>query len=147
MKGTEKKTNRKILLMFIGFVVMLFLTIVFNGIAGKQDKESLGTKVSVRVTDIKVRAGGLRAGSLSVTVSYKGEEYKLKGVPSGQHFQMKSSKNFRTPVSAILYNGKLYYDATSIMLVADQIYYIFLMTTFVLLVLICGHYMGAIKIE
>ena len=83
MKGTEKKTNRKILLMLIAFVVMLFLTIVLNGIARKQDKESLGTKVSVRVTDIKVRAGGLRAGSLSVTVSYKGEEYKLKGVPSG----------------------------------------------------------------
>lgn len=93
------------------------------------DKEALGTDVYVRVTDIKTKSGGLDSGSLVVTVSYQGEEYRLYGVPSSAHFVMKNSKNYRSSICARLYNGKMYYDSTSIHLLVDKLYYAFLAAT------------------
>lgn len=115
------------------FIILLIITIFLHQKAFNVDKEALGTDVYVRVTDIKIKSGGLDSGKLIVTVSYQGEEYRLYGVPSSAHFVMKNSKNFRSSISAKLYNGKLYYDAASINLLADKLYYAFLGATVLVL--------------
>ena len=139
------KINYKKLALPAAFVVLLVLTIVFHRQAFSQDKETLGTEVHVKVTDIKVRSGKLNPGGLNVTVSYQGEKYKLNGVPSGAHFAMKNSKTYGSTVSAILYNGKMYYDSTSIFLPADKIYYASLAAAFVVFVLMFGQWSGILQ--
>ncbi|MDE6673749.1 MAG: hypothetical protein K2K19_02910 [Acetatifactor sp.] len=125
-----KKINFKNLRLPIVFIILLVITIILHQKAFSVDKEALGTEVYVRVVDIKTKSGGLDSGSLLVTVSYQGEEYRLHGVPSSAHFVMKNSMNFRSSISATLYNGKLYYDSTSIYLLTDKLYYAFLVATF-----------------
>lgn len=124
-----KKINFKSLRLPAVFIILLVITIFLYQKASSVDKEALGTDVYVRVTDIKTKSGGLDSGSLVVTVSYQGEEYRLYGVPSSAHFVMKNSKNYRSSIRARLYNGKMYYDATSIHLLADKLYYAFLAAT------------------
>ena len=124
-----KKINFKNLRLPAVFIILLVITISLYQKASSVDKEALGTDVYVRVTDIKTKSGGLDSGSLVVTVSYQGEEYRLYGVPSSAHFVMKNSKNYRSSIRARLYNGKMYYDSTSIHLLADTLYYAFLAAT------------------
>ena len=118
------------------FVVLLILTIIFHQQAYNQDKEALGTIVSVKVIDVKTKSSGFSPGGLDVTVSYQGEAYKLQGVPSSAHFVMKNSKTYHSTISVKLYNGKLYYDSANIHLLVDKIYYAFLAATFLVFVLI-----------
>lgn len=127
--NTGKKINYKKILLPAVFVISLILTIVLHQWAYSQDKEALGTEVRVKVTDVKTNGGGLNPGGLKVTVSYKGESYRLNGVPSSDHFVMENSRKFRTTVSAKLYDGKLYYKSTSIMLLPDKLYYASLAAT------------------
>ena len=124
-----KKINFKNLRLPAVFIILLVITIILHQKAFSVDKEALGTDVYVRVTDIKTKSGGLDSGSLVVTVSYQGEKYRLYGVPSSAHFVMKNSKNYRSSIRVRLYNGKMYYDATSIFLLADKLYYAFLIAT------------------
>ena len=125
-----KKINYKNLRLPVIFILLLVVTIILHQKASGVDKDALGTEVYVRVVDIKAKSGGLDSGSLIVTVSYQGEEYRLYGVPSSAHFVMKNSKNYRSSIGAILYDGKLYYDSASISLPADKLYYAFLAATF-----------------
>lgn len=118
------------MLLPVVFIILLVITIFLNQKAFNQDKEALGTEVYVRVTDIRTNSGGVNPGALVVTVSYQGKEYKLNGVPSNAHFVMENSRKYQSEISAKLYNGKLYYDSTSIYLLADKIYYAFLAATF-----------------
>ena len=127
------------------FVVLLVLTIVFHRQAFGQDKEALGTWVSVRVTDVRVNATGLNPGGLNVTVSYQGDTYKLHGVPSSAQFVMENSIKYRSTVDAKLYEGKLYYDSTSIHPLSDKIYFAFLAATFVVFILMFGKRAGIIS--
>lgn len=124
-----KKINYKKIVLPAAFVVFLVLTIVFHQWAYSQNKEALGTEVRVKVTDVKVNGSGLNPGGLKVTVSYNGESYRLKGVPSSDHFIMENSRKYHTTVSAKLYDGKLYYKSTSIMLLSDKLYYASLVAT------------------
>ena len=133
----SKAKYKKILLPII-FVLLLILTIFLNRQAFGQDKEALGEEVSVRVTEIKTGGSRLNPGSLRVMVSYQGEEYKLNGVPSGAHFVMENSKKYRSTVSAVFYDGKMYYDSSCIHLLADKLYYAALAATFLVFVLICA---------
>ena len=135
---TGKKVNLKDWVLPAVLVVLLVLTVILHQRAYSQDKESLGTKVHVRVTEVKTGASKLNPGGLKVTVSYQGEAHRLHGVPSSAHFVMKNSKNYRSTVGAILYDGKLYYDYTSIHLLADKLYYAALAATFLVFVLIFG---------
>lgn len=68
------------------FIILLIITIFLHQKAFGQDKEALATEVSVRVVDIIIKSSGLNTGSLVVTVSYQGEEYRLHIVPSSAHF-------------------------------------------------------------
>lgn len=129
MNTKEKNSSRKFLLS-AAFIVCLILTIIFHQQASKVDKEALGTEVDVKVTEIKTKSTGLNPGALSVTVSYKGETYKLHGVPASAHFAMKNSKAYHSTISARLYDGKMYYDAASIHLLSDTLYYAFLAPTY-----------------
>lgn len=61
---SEKKLGVKSLLLPVLFVVLLVLTIILRQQAFGQDKETLGSTVSVKVTDIRVNAGGLNPGGL-----------------------------------------------------------------------------------
>lgn len=110
MNTKEKNSGRKLLLPAV-FIVCLVLTIIFHQQASRVDKEALGTEVDVKVTEIKTKSTGLNPGALSVTVSYKGEAYKLYGVPGSAHFAMKNSKAYHSTISARLYDGEMYYDA------------------------------------
>lgn len=47
-------------------------------------------------------------------VKLMGETYKLQGVLSSAHFVMENSLKYRSTIKAKLYNGKMYYDSTSI---------------------------------
>lgn len=114
------------------FIILLIITIFLCQKAFSQDKEALATEVSVRVVDIKTKSSGLNPGSLVVTVSYRGEEYRMHGVPSNAHFVMENSRKYRSTISAKLYNDKIYYDAASILLLEDKLYYVFLAATYVL---------------
>lgn len=125
----DKKGNYRKLLLPVVFVLFLILTVVLHQWAYSQDKEALGTKVWVRVTDVEVNGTGLNPGGLKVTVSYNGESYRLKGVPSGDQYVMESSRKYHSDVSARLYKGKLYYRTTSIMLLPDKLYYASLAAT------------------
>lgn len=71
---------------FIILLIITIITIFLHQKAFGQDKEALATEVSVRVVDNKIKSSGLNAGSLVVTVSYQGEEYRLHIVPSSAHF-------------------------------------------------------------
>lgn len=71
-------------------------------------------------------------GGLKVTVSYKGKSYRLKGVTNSDQFAMENSRMFRIPISAKLYDGKLYYKSTSIMLLSDKLYYASLVATVII---------------
>ncbi len=53
---SEKKLGVKRLLLPVLFVVLLVLTIILRQQAFGQDKETLGSTVSVKVTDIRVNA-------------------------------------------------------------------------------------------
>ncbi|MDE5892108.1 MAG: hypothetical protein K2H45_04185 [Acetatifactor sp.] len=128
MKSNKKFDYKKLRLPAL-FIILLVTTIILNRRAFSVDKEALGTEVYVKVTDIKTKSGGLDSGSLLVTVSYQGEEYRLNGVPSNAHFVMKNSKNLGSSICVKLYNGKLYYDSTSIHLLADKLYYACLAAT------------------
>ena len=128
--NTDKKIKYKRILLPVAFVALLILTIVLHQWAYSQDKEALGTDVRVKVTDVKVNGGGLNPGGLKVTVSYKGESYRLKGVPSSDQFFMENSRKYHTTVSAKLYDGKIYYNSTSIMLLSDKLYFASLAATF-----------------
>lgn len=128
--SSQKKIQYRKFLLPAAFIILLVITIFLHQRAFGQDKEALATEVSVRVVDIKVKSGGLNSGSLIVTVSYRDEEYRLHGVPSNAHFVMENSMKYRSTISAKLYNGKLYYDAASIHLLADKLYYAFLAATF-----------------
>ena len=138
--NSKKKFNYQALLLPAVFVVLLILTIVLHQQANGQDKESLGTEVHVKVTEIKTNSGGLNPGGLKVTVSYQGKEYRLRGVPSGAHFVMENSRRYGSTVSAKLYDDKLYYDSSSIFLMSDKLYYAALMATFLVFVLIFGQW-------
>ncbi len=140
--ASERKINYKRFLLPVVFVVLLILTIILNRQAFGRDKEALGTEVSVEVTEIKTQSTGLNPGSLIVTVSYQGEEYRLHGVPSNAHFVMENSKKLHSTVSAKLYNGKMYYDSTSIYLLADKLYYASLAATFLVFILMIAPAFG-----
>lgn len=140
----EKKIQIKKFLVPAAFIILLTITIFLRQKAFGQDKEALATEVSVRVVDIKTKSSGLNPGSLVVTVSYRGEEYRLHGVPSDAHFVMENSRKYRSTVSAKLYNGKLYYDAASILLLEDKLYYAFLAATFLVFSYIVCHKMKRI---
>lgn len=142
--SSQKKFQFKKLLAPAVLIILLVLTIFFRQKAFSQDKEALATEVSVRVVDIKTKSSGLDSGSLVVTVSYQGEEYRLHGVPSDAHFVMENSRRYRSTVSAKLYDGKLYYDATSILLLEDKLYYAFLAATFLVFSYIVCHKMKRI---
>ena len=128
----KKKERHKKILLPAAFVLLLIITIIFHQRAYSRDKETLGTVVSVQVTDIKVSSSGLTPGKLQVTASYQGESYKLHGVPSSAHFAMENSRKYHSTVSAVLYDGKLYHSPTSILLLDDKIYYAALAATFFL---------------
>ncbi|MCI8600355.1 MAG: hypothetical protein HFE45_02000 [Oscillospiraceae bacterium] len=136
--------SKKFLLPVV-FAILLLLTIFLHQQAFSQDKDALGTDVSVKVTEIKTGGSRLNPGSLRVTVSYQGEEYRLYGVPSGAHFVMENSKKYRSTVSAVLYDGKMYYDSTSIKLLSDKLYYAALAATFIVFVLICAPLLEKLK--
>lgn len=140
----QKKIPYKKFLLPVIFIILLVVTFFLHQKAFGQDKEALATEVSVRVVDVKIKSGGLNSGSLVVTVSYQGEEYKLHGVPSSAHFVMENSMKFRSTVSAKLYNGKMYYDAASIHLLADKLYYVSLAATFFVFSYMVCHKMGVI---
>lgn len=127
--NSNKKIDFKKYSLPVAFVILLVISVLLNRITFGQDKEALGTEVDVRVVDVKTRSTGLNPGGLRVTVSYKGEEYELHGVPSNAHFVMENSRKYRSTVSAILYNGKMYYGASSIQLWTDKIYYASLLAT------------------
>lgn len=127
------------------FVVLLVLTIVFHRQAFGQDKEAMGTSVSVKVTDVRTNSTGLNPGGLDVTVTYQGKTYKLQGVPSGAHFVMENSMKYQSTIDAKLYKGKLYYDSTSIRTLSDKIYFAFLVATFFVFVLMFGKRAGIIS--
>lgn len=124
-----KKIDYKKFLTPIVFILLLVITVILNQKAFNQDKEALGTEVYVKVIDIKTKSQGLNPGGLVVTVSYKGEEYRLQGVPSSAHFVMENSRKYGSEIKAVLYNGKLYYDSSSIKLLSDKLYYAFLLAT------------------
>ncbi len=126
---SNKKINYKDLLLPVVFILLLVITIIFHQKAFSQNKEALGTEVSVKVIDIKTKSQGLNPGGLAVTVSYRGEKYKLYGVPSNAHFIMENSKKYGSTISVKLYSGKLYYDSASIKLLSDKLYYAFLLAT------------------
>ena len=132
---SEKKLGVKRLLLPVLFVILLVLTIILRQQAFGQDKETLGSTVSVKVTDIRVNAGGLNPGGLKVTVSYQGEDCRLHGVPANAQFVMENSRAYGTAVSAVLYRGKLYYDSASIYLWSDKLYYAALAGTFLVFIL------------
>lgn len=132
--NTKKKINPRTIILFVLFVVFLALTIFFHRQMSKQNKGALGTKVYVRVTDVKISSNPLHL--LSVTVSYQGETYKLKGVPNSAQSEVEYCMKYRSTLSAILYDGKLYYDATSIYLLPDKLYLGSLAVTFLCLCLI-----------
>ena len=110
-----------------------------------QDKEAMGTSVSVKVTDVRTNSTGLNPGGLDVTVTYQGKTYKLQGVPSGAHFVMENSMKYQSTIDAKLYKGKLYYDSTSIRTLSDKIYFAFLVATFFVFVLMFGKRAGIIS--
>lgn len=143
MDSRKERNYDKLLPIF--FVVLLVLTVVFRQQAFGQDKEALGTWVSVRVTEVKVNSAGLNPGGLNVTVSYQGETYKLHGVPSSAHFVMENSLKYRSTIKAKLYDGKMYYDSTSIYQLSDKLYYAFLAATFFVFVLMFGKRAGIIS--
>lgn len=145
--SSQKKFQFKKLLAPAVLIILLVLTIFFRQKAFSQDKEALATEVSVRVVDIKTKSSGLNPGSLVVTVSYQGEEYRLHGVPSSAHFSMENSRKYRIKISAMLYNGRLYYDATSILLPEDILYYAFLAATYILFIYILYIYFVCHKIQ
>ncbi len=128
-----KKIDYEKLRLPVAFIILLLITIVLYQIAFSVDKEALGTEVNVKVTDIKIKSGGLNAGSLAVTVSYQGEEYRLHGVPSNAHFIMENSRKYGNTIKVKLYNGKMYYDSVNIHLFADKLYYASLLATIVVL--------------
>lgn len=128
--NSHKKINYKNLILPVAFVILLILTIYFRQNAFNQDKEDLGTEVYVKVIDVKTKSSGLNPGALLVTVSYQGEEYRLHGVPSSDHFVMENSRKYGSTISAKLYNGKLYYNSVSIYLLSDKLYFAFLAATF-----------------
>lgn len=128
MKSGKKDRLQKILTPIV-FILLLVITVILNQKAFNQDKEALGTEVYVKVIDIKTKSQGLNPGGLVVTVSYKGEEYRLHGVPSSAHFVMENSRKYGSEIKAVLYNGKLYYDSSSIKLLSDKLYYAFLLAT------------------
>lgn len=132
--NTKKKFKSRNLVLSVIFVVFLALTIFFRQQMSGQDKEALGTEVYAKVTDVKISANPVPG--LSVTVSYQGETYKLKGVPSSAQYEMENCMKFRSTVKAILYNGKLYYNATSIYLLSDKLYYGSLAITFLCFLLL-----------
>lgn len=133
-----KKFNYKKLLLPAAFVVLLLLTIFLKKQADLQDKEALGTEVYVRVTEIRTGGSKFNPGGLNVTVSYKGEAYKLHGVPSNAHFKMKNSKNYHSDISAVLYNGELYYDSTCIHPLAEKFYFASLAAAYFTFILLIG---------
>lgn len=140
---SSKKIPFKKLLTTVVFILLLILlliiTIFLHQKAFSRDKEALATEVPVRVVDIKTKSSGLNPGSLVVTVSYQGEKYRLHGVPSNAHFSMENSRKLRIKISAKLYNGKLYYDAASILLLDDILYYAFLAATYILFIYFVCH--------
>lgn len=142
--GTNKKINYRKWALPAVFMVLLALTIVFHQWAFSQDKEALGTDVHVKVTEIRANGGGLNPGGLNVTVSYQGEKYRLRGVPSSAHFVMENSRKYRSTICARLYNGKLYYASSSISLLSDKLYYTSLAATFFVFVLMFGKSAGII---
>lgn len=131
--NTGKKMDYRKMRLPAAFIILLLLTIFLHQKAFNVDKEALGTEVNVRVTDVKVKSGGLDSGGLAVTVSYQGEEYRLQGVPSSAHFMMKNSKNYGSTIKVKLYNGKMYYDSVNIQLLADKLYYASLLATVLVL--------------
>lgn len=115
-----KKSDIRNLLLPALFVAFIALAYILRQQALSQDKGSLGTEVTVRVKDVRMK-GGLNTG-LKVTVTYQGETYVLHGVPVDRQFVMQNSMDYRWDVDAVLYKGKMYESHESIMLLADKLY-------------------------
>lgn len=123
------KTNvvKKIIFPIL-FVIFLIPTIILNIQLKNQPEETLGTQVSVKVTEIS-NSYGTPPESI-ITVKYNGEEYKLNGVSSDKLFVMQNSLKYGSSITAWLYDGELYYEQNSILLPIDKVYFAFLAATF-----------------
>lgn len=102
------------------FVCFLVLTIYLHQQQANQIREE-GKQVQVKVTSIRPNSG-IQSGSLDVTVSYKGETYKLHGVSSSEDFVMKNSMAYHWKISATLYGDKMYYGSAGPMSILDKLY-------------------------
>ncbi len=141
----NKKKNRvKNIIFSILFIILLIPTIVLNRQIRNQPNEILGTNVQVKVKKI-THGTGLRSVKSNITVIYRGEEYKLHGVPSSKLFVMKNSLTYGTPITVWLYEDELYYEQNAIRLPIDNVYFTFLGATYICFVLLVSQLLITVK--
>lgn len=113
---SEAKRKRLRNIFWLLFVVLTVACVPLNIQVRNGVSEDEYEQVSVRVVEVKEVYSGRRAAQYSnnktihVTVSYQGQEYKLKGAVDYNKFQRLKGSNY----DALLYKGNLYYDLPSV---------------------------------